>query len=166
MSRGTSTLGINVHSLPGAAYELFSFSHPASGWQAFVHPDYYGMLMFSQAFPAGAQLLPTNVNPNGPVKVWATRGQDFRTRVVVINKDPGTSYQVQLQVGGLSGPANLTWLQAPSISSTSGVTLGGQSFGNATTTGTLGPEQTQPISPVLGTYTIQMPPGTAVLMTQ
>ena len=53
--------GVNVHSLPGAAYELFTFSRRTStGWQAFVHPDYYGMLMFAQAFPAGAQLLPVD----------------------------------------------------------------------------------------------------------
>jgi hypothetical protein len=158
--------GVNVHSLPNAAYELFTFSHPASGWQAFVHPEYYAMLMFGQAFPPGAQLLPTSVQPGGPVKVWATRGSDFQTRVVVINKDPGTSYSVQLQVNGLTSPAKLTWLQAPAVSATSGVTLGGQSFGNQTTTGTLPAPQTQPIQPVLGTYTIQMPPGSAVLLTQ
>ena len=34
--------------------------HDAAGWQAFVHPDYYGMLMFAQAFPPGAQLLPVH----------------------------------------------------------------------------------------------------------
>lgn len=158
--------GINVHSLPGAAYELFTFSQNAAGWQAFVHPDYYGMLMFNRAFPAGAQLLPTSVDPPGPVKVWATRGEDFQTRVAVINKDPSTAYSVQLQVAGLTGPASLLWLQAPSVTSTDGVTLGGQGFGDETTTGTLGPEQTQPISPTLGTYTIEMPPGSAVLMTQ
>ena len=45
--------GVNVHSLPGAAYELFTFQHTSSGWQAFVHPEYYGMLMFAQAFPPG-----------------------------------------------------------------------------------------------------------------
>jgi hypothetical protein len=158
--------GVNIHSLPGAAYELFTFSHPAAGWQAFVHPEYYGLLMFDMAFPPGAQLLPTNVNPNGPLKVWATRGSDFRTRVVVINKDPGTSYSVQLQISGFGGPAQLTWLQAPSVSSTSGVTLGGQSFGSQTTTGQLGPMQTQSIQPVLGSYTVQMPPGSAVLLSQ
>jgi len=163
----TGVDGVNIHSLPGAAYELFTFSHTATGWQAFVHPEYYGLLMFNQAFPAGAQLLPTSVNPTGPVKVWATRGEDFKTRVVVINKDPSTSYQVQLQVGGITGPANLTWLQAPTVSATDGVTLGGQSFGDETSTGQLsGVEQTQQVSPTLGTYTISVPPGSAVLLSQ
>ena len=31
------------------------------------------MLMFAQAFPPGARLLPVTA-PSGPVKVWATSG--------------------------------------------------------------------------------------------
>ena len=50
--------GVNVHMLPGSNYELFTVSQTASGtWQAFVHPEYYGLLMFAQAFPPGAHLL-------------------------------------------------------------------------------------------------------------
>ena len=46
--------GVNFHMLPGSDYELFTVSHTASGaWQAFVHPEYYGLLMFAQAFPPG-----------------------------------------------------------------------------------------------------------------
>src|SRR5581483_6100728 len=77
--------GVNVHSLPGAGYELFTFRRTAAGWQAFVHPDYYGMLMFSQAFPAGARLVPVRA-PAGPVKIWATLGLDGHTWVTLINK--------------------------------------------------------------------------------
>jgi hypothetical protein len=124
------------------------------------------MLLFRQAFPTGARLLPTSVSPNGPVKVWATRGQDFKTRVLVINKDPATAYSVQVQIAGTAGPAELLWLQAPSVTATDGVTLGGQSFGDQTTSGQLGSEQTQPIQPLLGAYTIQMPPASAVLLAQ
>jgi hypothetical protein len=158
--------GINVHSLPGAAYELFTFQHPASGWQAFVHPEYYGMMMFAQAFGPGAQLVPVNVNPSGPLKVWATRSSDFQTRVVLINKDPTTSYAVSLQVPGFTSTAQLERLQAPSVSSTDGVTLGGQSFGDETTSGVLPPPQTESVAPVLGSYTVMMPPGSAALLTQ
>jgi hypothetical protein len=159
--------GVNIHSLPGAAYELFTFTHTSAGWKAFVHPEYYGMLLFAQAFPPGARLLPVSVSPNGPLKVWATRAPDLQTRVVVINKDPANTYQVQLQVAGLSGQAHLERLQAPSVSSTGGVTLGGQTFGDQTTTGTLpGPPQTEAVSPILGTYTVTVPPASAALLTQ
>ena len=159
--------GVNVHSLPGAAYELFTFEHTSSGWQAFVHPEYYGMLLFAQSFPPGAQLLPVSENPTGLVKVWATRSPDFQTRVVLINKDPTTSATVQLQVPGFTSDAHLERLEAPAVSSTDGVTLGGQSFGDETTTGTLpGPPQTETVSPVLGSYTVTLPPGSAALLTQ
>jgi hypothetical protein len=46
---GVGVDGVNLHSLPGAAYELFTFSQSHGSWRAFVHPEYYGMLMFAQA---------------------------------------------------------------------------------------------------------------------
>ncbi len=158
--------GVNVHSLPHAAYELFTFSHDQSGWSAFVHPEYYGMLMFAQAFAPGAQLLQTSTSSDGPLKVWATRDPQFRTRVVVINKDPASTYELRLQVAGFSKQGRIEWLQAPSADATDGVTLGGQSFGDSTRSGTLGPPQTQTVSPVLGEYTIMVPPASALLLTQ
>ena len=157
--------GVNIHSLPGAAYELFTFRHTGGSWKAFVHPEYYGMLMFTQAFPPGAQLLPVSVNPSGPVKVWATHAPDGKTRVVVINKDPNSSYQLQLQASGLSGAARLERLQASSASATSGVSLGGQTFGGETTSGALpGPPRTEPVFPVLGTYTFTVGAASAAML--
>ena len=105
--------GVNIHSLPGAAYEVFTFRRDSGGWQAFVHPDYYGMLMFAQSFPPGAQLLPVHA-PSGPVKVWATHGPDGHTRVTLINQDsqPRT---VELQLPSAGGPASLEWLRAPGV---------------------------------------------------
>ena len=164
--------GVNVHSLPWARYELFSFHHPKhQRWSAFVHPEYYGMLMFGQAFPSGAQLLPVTAPP-GPVKIWATTssgsfasGASTVTRVVLINKDTVNAHEVQLQVpGAVSG--TLEWLTAPKVTSLSGVTLGGQSFGTSTTSGTLGPAQTQSIFATGGAYSITLPPASAVLLTQ
>ena len=63
--------GVNVHTLP--ARRTSCSASPTHGrWRAFVHPEYYGMLLFAHAFPPGAQLLPVSA-PAGPVKVWATR---------------------------------------------------------------------------------------------
>ena len=81
--------GVNFHTLPHAGYELFTFKHVNGTWEAFVHPEYYGMLMFGQAAPPGSQLLPVTV-PSGPVKIWATHSPDGRTRVVLINKSLST----------------------------------------------------------------------------
>lgn len=157
--------GVNVHSLPGAGYELFTFSRASTGgWQAFVHPDYYGMLMFSQAFPTGARLVPVNA-PAGPVKVWATLAPDGRTRVVLINKD-SRPHRVELQLPPTSGPTELEWLRAPAATATSGVTLGGQTFGPETTTGRLAAPAPQPVSQLLGEYSIELPAYSAALLTR
>jgi hypothetical protein len=156
--------GVNVHSLPGVGYELFTFRRTASGWQAFVHPDYYGMLMFAQAFPARARLLPVS-QPAGPVKVWATLGLDGHTRVTLVNKDSRTR-RVELQLPRSSAPALLEWLRAPSARATRGVTLGGQSFGPETSTGVLGTEHAQPVAQSFGSYSIELPPASAALLTR
>jgi len=156
--------GVNIHSLPGAAYEVFTFRRSAAGWQAFVHPDYYGMLMFAQAFPTGSQLLPVHV-PSGPVKVWATRSTDGHIRVALINQD-SRARSVELQLPSAGGPAQLEWLRAPGLAATDGVTLGGHSFGDETSTGTLPAPKLQTTSQLLGWYSIQLPPASAVLLTR
>jgi hypothetical protein len=164
---GVGVDGVNLHSLPGAAYELFTFSQSHGTWRAFVHPEYYGMLMFAQAFPPGARQLSVTA-PGGLLKLWATQAPDGHIRVMMINKSTSAGYQVHVQVPGsdIAGQASLDWLQAPKVSSTGGVTLGGQSFGNQTTSGTLGSPQTQPALSVAGSYTVDVPPARAVLLTQ
>jgi glycosyl hydrolase family 79 len=156
--------GVNVHSLPGAGYELFTFRRTATGWQAFVHPDYYGMLMFAQALPAGARLLPVR-EPTGPVKVWATLGLDGHTRVTVINKD-SRARRVELQLPPSPVQAEVEWLRAPSASATTGVTLGGQSFGAETSTGVLGAAKGHPVAGRFGSYSIELPPASAAILTR
>ena len=157
--------GVNVHTLPGAGYELFTFSRASDGsWQAFVHPDYYGMLMFAQAFPTGARLESVDA-PSGPVKVWATLAPDGRTRVALINKD-SRPHLVQLQLPPGTRPAELEWLQAPGPAATGGVTLGGQSFGSETSTGRLGSARIQTVPQLLGSYSIELLADSAALLTR
>jgi hypothetical protein len=158
--------GVNVHSLPGAAYAPFTFTKKGKTWSAMVHPVYYGLLMFAQAFPPGAQLLPVTAPP-GPVKVWATQGTDGKTRVVLINKSAYLPAEVQLQLPGAQTLAGAEALHAPGITATTGVTLGGQSFGNRTTTGRLsGLPQLSQVAPVAGAYTVALPPASAILLTK
>jgi hypothetical protein len=157
--------GVNFHMLPGSNYELFTVSQTSTGvWQAFVHPEYYGLLMFAQAFPPGAALLPVTA-PSGPTKIWATQGADGAVRVTLINQDPLNEHDVQVQIPGATAAGTLETLQAPSLSSTTGVTFGGQTFGAETTTGTLTGPAGSPVAPVAGTYTVPLPPGSAALLT-
>ena len=151
--------GVNFHMLPGSHYELFSPSQNSAGaWSAVVHPEYYGLYLFAQAFPVGARLVPVSA-PAGPTKVWATQAGDGSVRVTVINQDPQAEHDVQLQVPGATDTGNLETLTAPSLDATSGVTLGGQSFGASTTSGTLGAPATVPLVPAGGVYTVRCPPA-------
>jgi hypothetical protein len=158
--------GINVHTLPNAAYQPFSFTHQGKTWKAFVRPIYYGLKLFADAFPPGAKLLSVSA-PAGPVKVWATLGTDGRVRVVLINKDPSTSVSVNLQLPGAATPATDESLSAPALSATAGVVLGGQTFGGSTRTGKLaGRPSTGQINPLLGTYSVPLPAASAVMLTR
>ncbi|MDQ6744539.1 MAG: glycosyl hydrolase family 79 C-terminal domain-containing protein [Actinomycetota bacterium] len=158
--------GVNIHTLPGAPYEPFTFSHDAGGWHALVHPSFYGALMFTRAFPPGARLLPVAA-PAGPVKVWATRGADGHTRVVVINQQPDTPVVVKLQLPGAQAPLTAQELTAPGLGATGGVTLDGQSFGTRTDSGVpQGRPSGAVVAPTAGTYPVQVAPGSAVLLTR
>jgi hypothetical protein len=163
---GVGVDGVNIHTFPNAGYELFSFKHHGSSWQAFVHPEYYGLMMFNQAAPPGSRLM--NVaEPGGPIKVWATQGPGNVTHVIVINKSPTTAQTVQIHMLDGASSATLEWLQAPSVSATDGITLGGQTFGASTTTGEIGgPLRTVSLNSFLDAYQVTMPPASAVMLTQ
>lgn len=158
--------GVNLHTLPGAPYEPFSFTRDASGWHAFVHPVYYGAMLFARAFPPGARLLPVSAPP-GQLKAWATLDPAGRTRVVLINKQADTPVTVNLQMPGITSFASAIALSAPSLDATNGVTLGGQSFGDSTDTGTLpGQPSGATITPSGGSnYSVTVAPGSAVMLT-
>ena len=99
------------------------------------------------------------------MKVWATQGTDGAIRVTAINQDTTAEHDVALQITGATAPGTLETLQAPAISATSGVTLGGQTFGAETTTGTLPAPTTTPVVPVGSSYTVPLAPGSAAMLT-
>ena len=128
--------GINVHTVPGHINEVIGVSQVHGQWQAVVHPEYYGLMMFAQAAPAGSQLLRITGNGSSGLTAWATRAPDGHVRVVLINRGSRARTAV-VRIPSASGPATVERLQAPSLDSTTGVTLGGQTFGAATSTGLL-----------------------------
>ena len=97
--------------------------------------------------------------------MWATQGGDGAVRVTLINKDPAAEHDVSLSVADATASGALETLQAPGVSATDGVTLGGQTFGDETTTGTLPDPSSTPVAPVAGTYTVPLPAGSAALLT-
>jgi hypothetical protein len=156
---------VDVHTWPGAVYQLFTMSHRGSGWRASVYPEYYGLLLFSQAAPPGSSLVQSSTD-NAKVRAWATRGSDGVIRVALINDDTGAAHQLSVRIPGSHGRASLALLRAPSVFSTRGVTLANQSFGSATRTGVLGgARRTSAISPKQGAYSVRLPAASAALLT-
>ena len=156
--------GVNIHTYPGATYQLFAFTHRGRRWKASVMPEYYGLEMFAQAAPPGSRLVSTATTNAQEMTVWATRGREGRTRVVLINE----SLDRRTVAVGAAGdaPATLERLRAPALSSTSGVTLGGQSFGTETTTGRLaGRSRIAKLKAIHGRYEFTLPAESAALVT-
>jgi hypothetical protein len=159
--------GVNMHTLPKSAYELFHFSHTGSRWSAYVQPIYYGLALFARAAPAGARLLAGS----GPVKgtgisVWVTRARNGRRRAVLVNEDQQRTERISLRMpAAATGTARVTRLTAPSVYARNGVAWGGRSYGAATTTARLGAPRTQTLSPRGGAYTLSVPHGSAALVT-
>ena len=124
------------------------------------------MIMFAQAAPAGSHLLKLGtVTPPG-VKVWATRATDGVVHVVVINKRPATSQFLRLRIAGAHGAAEVEQLRAPSVHSTGGVTIGGQTFGAETSTGVLaGPATDHTVALSAGGYPVTVPAASATMLT-
>ncbi len=174
--------GVNIHTFPGTANQLFSFTDQAGAWTGRVSPEYYGLLMFTEAMPPGARLLRIYEPATDPLRSWATLADDGTLRVVLINDSLTNSRTVlveppsQAQLGALlpagadapspGEPAQLTQLLAPSAYATGAITLGGQSFGAQTTTGVLsGPPTTATITPSSGWYSVTVPAASAAMLT-
>lgn len=156
--------GVNLHSYPGLANALFDFSRASGHWTAAVHPIYYGALLFSHAAPAGSRLLRVAVRGPSSLHAWATAGPGTVRHVAVVNESRTGS--VDLAVSGLTGaPAQLERLSAPSASATSGITLGGRTFGPVTGTGRLRPPAREAVAAHHGAYAVRVPAATALVLT-
>jgi len=157
--------GVNIHSYPGAPYELFSFTRRGGHWRGSVAPEYYGLEMFAQAVPPGARLLHLS-GALDSVRAWATRAPDGTIHVVVINDDTAQSRTVSVRIAGAHGAATLERLRGKGISASTGVTLGGQTFGTATTTGTLrGPSTITTVKRSRSGYVVGLPRASAAMLT-
>jgi hypothetical protein len=162
---GDGVDGVNLHTYPNSANGLFDFSTSHGQPRASVHPLYYGALMFAQAAPAGSRLLRVVSGGDGPLRAWATLAPDHRVRVLLVNDSLSGSAAAVVRTPTAPGPASLARLRASSAYATSGVTLGGRTFGASTATGLLAPPVAQVVAPRGGAYPVTLPAGSAGLLT-
>jgi hypothetical protein len=157
--------GVNMHTLPNAAYQLFRFSHHGGHWHARVEPVYYGLQLFAQAAPVGARLIGLHGLHRAPgLSAWATRTGDGTVRVVLINKSQRVSRNVTLRAPGAVRSATIERMQAQSVHSRD-VTLGGRSYGASTSTGRLATPALESVSRGGRGYLVSVPRGSAALIT-
>lgn len=157
--------GVNVHTFRDAIYEPFAFAHSGGRWTAQVRPMYYGMLMFARAAPPGSRLLATAVRGRSAVTVWATRAPDGRVRVVLINRSRRRWVTTAVRAPGSAATAVAERLRAPRLGARAGITIGGQSFGATTTSGTLtGPVRRAPLPAIQHRFVVRLPPASATLL--
>ncbi len=157
--------GVNIHTWAGApANQPFTFAVSAQGWSGSVRPEYYGMLLFLRAAPAGARLLRTSIAGPREVRAWAIRAPDGSTRIVLINDSATRRHVALVRLPSLAGTGMLERLRASSLAATTDVTLAGQTFGARTRSGVLaGRLQSTPLA-AAGSYRVILPAGSAALL--
>jgi hypothetical protein len=164
--------GVNWHTGYGDdAYDLFRFSmvsNPATGLRDYslaqVRPLFYGLQLFAEATSSGGRLLPVTLNTRANIKVWALKGEDGKVRIVILNEDQTLPGNVKLTIAGYS-TGTVVRLLAPSLSSETNVTLGGQTYDGSTDGNILGDSSPESISAAAGSFTLIMPGISGALVT-
>jgi hypothetical protein len=159
--------GVNIHTLPEAIYHPFTFQQADGRWTATVFPEYYGMLLFTEAAPPGSRLLSVSAPSDPDVRVRAALTPTGLIHVVLINDSLNSDQTIALlPPAGARKTAIVERLNAPGgATATSGVTLAGQSFGDQTSTGTLtGKFQADHVTPSGGQYLIKLPASSAAMV--
>ena len=159
--------GVNIHTLPAAAYKPFVFRRIRGRWLATVRPEYYSLLMFAQAAPPGSRMLTVAQTASTDVRSRATIAHDGTVHVVLINAGLTSGHVVLVKPPARARVAVLERLRAPSAAATDDVTLGHQTFGNETGTGELkGKLRTIRLkADHRGRYLVRLPASSAAMVT-
>ena len=136
----------------------------SSGWRIAVEPEYYGLLAFADAAPAGSHLLRITNSGLAHFYQFAVRAPD-KTEHVVLTNVGATAHTISVTASGTSGTGSVSLLTSHSLSATTGTTLAGQTLSSRT--GQLsGPTHHTLLAPnATGTYTIRVPAHSAAILT-
>jgi len=166
-SVGADGVNWQVGSYSGNAYNPFAITTSTSSgkttYAVTVNPLYYGLLLFQKATANRAYLLPVSLSTSANMKVWATVDTSGVARILVLNKDLNLSGDVSIKIGSFT-KATVTRLTAPSYTSTSGVTLGGQTFDNSSDGTLQGTAATESYTASSGSFSIPITTASAMLV--
>ena len=77
--------GVNFQTVDGNLNQMITAKPSASGWSVSVEPEYYGLLAFADAAPAGSHLLRISDPGLAHFYQFAVRAPDRSQRVVLTN---------------------------------------------------------------------------------
>jgi hypothetical protein len=159
--------GVNWQSGDGNYYSAFYFNVDGGKKHTYelrsVNPLYYGLLFFQAATGNNARLLQVDLKTRANLKAWATSDASGTPRLAILNKDENLTGSVAVTIPGYSH-ASIVRLMAPSYTSTSGVTFGGQSVESSPDGKLQGPLQNETVAGADGVFQIPMPITSAALV--
>ena len=156
--------GVNFQTIDGNLNQMITAKHSASGWSVSVEPEYYGLLTFAGAAPAGSRLLRISNPGLAHFYQFAVRAPDGSERVVLTNVG-SVARTIAVTVSGAGGTGSLSFLSAKSLSATGGATLAGRSVSSRTGQLTGTPRLRLVRPNVKGVYVVQVPAHAAAILT-
>jgi hypothetical protein len=156
--------GVNFQTADADLNQMIEARRSASGWSVSVQPEYYGLLAFADAAPAGSRLL--HISKPGPAHVYqfAVRAPDGSERVVLTNVG-SVARTIGVSAAGTHGGGSVSLLDAGSLSATGGTTLGGQTLSSRTGQLAGTPHTTRVTRNHRGVYAVRVPAHAAAILT-
>jgi hypothetical protein len=148
----------------GAQNQMIQANHSASGWSVSVQPEYYGLLAFADAAPAGSRLLRFSNPDPAHFYQYAVRAPDGSERVVLTNVD-AAAHTIGVIAAGTRGTGSLSLLTAKSPTATGGTTLAGQRLSPRTGQLTGTPRLALVRPNAKGVYGVRVPAHAAAILT-
>ena len=155
--------GVNFQTVDGNLNQMITAKHSGSGWSVSVQPEYYGLLAFAEAAPAGSHLLRISDPGLAHFYQFAVRAPDRSERVVLTNVG-SVARTIGVSASGTHGTGSVSLLSARSLSATGGATLGGRRLSSRTGQLAGTPRVTLVRPNAKGVYAVRVPAHAAAIL--
>jgi hypothetical protein len=155
--------GVNFQTVNGNLNQMITAKPSPSGWSVSVEPEYYGLLAFADAAPAGSHLVRISDPGLAHFYRFAVRAPDGSERVVLTNVG-SVARTIGVTASGTRGTGSLSLLNAKSLSATGGSTLAGQCLSSRTGELTGTPSLTLVKPNAKGVYEVRVPAHAAAIL--